>query len=125
VGVTKKDLTSFSHCGIIGAPTKKTSFNYYLLGAEKKTMTIWSKLVTHFRATQKIVVDLLLWRARADFAEMSTWGAMRTCINIYANVCTKSVRPNESHSHLAFALVNFNDDEKLNQDHNDGANSAD
>ena len=88
-------------------------------------MTIWSKLVTHFRATQKIVVDLLLWRARADFAEMSTWGAMRTCINIYANVCTKSARPNESHSHLAFALVNFNDDEKLNQDHNDGANSAD
>ena len=87
-------------------------------------MTIWSKLVTHFRATQKIVVDILLGRGRADFEEMSNPAPMRTCINIYANVCTKSVRPNESHSHLAFALVDFHNYKKLNQDHNDGAHSA-
>jgi hypothetical protein len=34
------------------------------------------------------------------------------------------VRPNESHSHLAFALVDFHNYKKLNQDHNDGAHSA-
>jgi len=34
------------------------------------------------------------------------------------------VRPNENDSHLAFALVDFHNYKKLNQDHNDGANGA-